>query len=118
MAKNSESIEVDFIVDENGVTEDVRNRTKVHPTHIGVDYAGEGKDFSALTVKIDVDVSDALKGLKAVQREAKKTAKLLKEIEQTKDFNPVINITMNGNENPEKFIKELRKQMDKLNTTY
>ena len=44
---------------------------------------GEGKD---LTVKVNVGVSDALKGLKAVQREAKRTARLLKEVENRQDI--------------------------------
>lgn len=34
-----------------------------------------------LTVKIDVDVSNALKGLKAIQRETRETIKGLKELE-------------------------------------
>lgn len=58
---DKKSREVDFIVDENGIAEDVR-----------------GKD--ALTVKIDVDVAEALTGLKAVQREAKKATAALREL--------------------------------------
>jgi len=34
-----------------------------------------------LTMKIDLDVSEALTGLKALQREAKKTTQVLKETE-------------------------------------
>ncbi|MBO1003751.1 hypothetical protein [Pseudogracilibacillus auburnensis] len=45
----------------------------------GVDYATPGKD---LTVKVTADVSDALKGLKAIQREARKATAALKELEQ------------------------------------
>lgn len=56
-------------------------QSNIHPSHIGVDYAEEGKDFSALTVKIDVDVSEAITGLKAVQREAKKAAQAIRELE-------------------------------------
>lgn len=36
-----------------------------------------------LTVKIDVDVSEALTGLKAVQREAREATKALRELEVT-----------------------------------
>ncbi|MCG7345325.1 hypothetical protein MHZ92_14390 [Sporosarcina sp. ACRSL] len=39
------------------------------------------KDARGLTVKIDVDVAEALTGLKAVQREAKKAAQALREVE-------------------------------------
>jgi phage-related minor tail protein len=34
-----------------------------------------------LTVKVDVDVSEALTGLKALQREAKKATQALRELE-------------------------------------
>jgi hypothetical protein len=36
-----------------------------------------------LTVKVDVDVSDALTGLKAIQREAKKATQALRELAET-----------------------------------
>lgn len=40
-----------------------------------------------LNVKVDVDVSEAIKGLKAVQRAAKETAKALAELRsETKEF--------------------------------
>ncbi|SMQ75939.1 hypothetical protein SAMN05444673_2576 [Bacillus sp. OV166] len=39
-------------------------------------------NFGALKVKIDVDCSYALKGLKAVTREAKRATEALKELEQ------------------------------------
>ncbi|WP_060210517.1 hypothetical protein [Sporosarcina koreensis] len=41
----------------------------------------EKRKADALTVKIDVDVSEALTGLKAVQREARKAAQALREVE-------------------------------------
>ena len=93
MAKNSESI-------------DINDKKYVG----GVDF-GTGKD---LTVKVNIDVSDALKGLKAVQREAKKTAKVLREIEGMKNLNPTINITMNATDDPKKFAKALKAEIDKL----
>ena len=36
-----------------------------------------------LSVKVDVDVSEAITGLKALQREAKEATKALKELEAT-----------------------------------
>ena len=33
-----------------------------------------------LSIKVEVDVSDALKGLKAVERQAKKAARALREV--------------------------------------
>lgn len=50
-------------VDENGVAKDVRK-------------GGE------LKVKLDVDISDALTGLKALQREAREATKALRELEE------------------------------------
>lgn len=37
----------------------------------------------ALSIKVDVDISEALTGLKALQREAKKAAKELRELESS-----------------------------------
>lgn len=39
------------------------------------------EDIGSLKVKIDVDVSEALTGLKAVQREARKATQALREME-------------------------------------
>jgi hypothetical protein len=47
-----------------------------------VEIISEGKsDRNMLSIKVDVDVSEALTGLKAVQREAKEAAKVLRELE-------------------------------------
>ena len=35
-----------------------------------------------LSIKVDMDVSDALKGLKALERQAKKTIRALREVEE------------------------------------
>lgn len=43
--------------------------------------ADKNEQSRGLTVKVDVDVSEALTGLKAVQREAKKAAQALREVE-------------------------------------
>lgn len=41
----------------------------------------ESKGSRGLTVKVDVDVSEALTGLKALQREAKEATRALRELE-------------------------------------
>ena len=46
-----------------------------------VDNAKEGSDSNTLPIKVDVDVSEAITGLKAVQREAKEATKALRELE-------------------------------------
>ncbi|NEU29935.1 hypothetical protein GN156_03980 [bacterium LRH843] len=89
MAKNSESIDKKYAG--------------------GVDMT-TGKD---LTVKVNIDVSDALKGLKAVQREAKKTVRVLREVEESRNFNPVINITVNSNDDPKKIAENVKAQINK-----
>lgn len=45
------------------------------------ELSSQAKSMGKLTAEVSIDVSDALKGLKAVQREARKTAKELKEVE-------------------------------------
>ncbi|SFL39088.1 hypothetical protein SAMN04487943_101312 [Gracilibacillus orientalis] len=60
--------------------ETVRNRRmKKVKDYQGVDWAS-GKDHTAINIRVDCE--DALKGLKAVQREAKKTTAVLKELEE------------------------------------
>jgi hypothetical protein len=44
-------------------------------------YVGDPADKNKISIKIDVDVSEALTGLKAVQREAKEAAKAIRELE-------------------------------------
>ena len=51
------------------------------------------KKKNDLTVKVDIDVSDALKGLKAVQREAKNTARALREVEELSDKRIIDSLT-------------------------
>lgn len=46
-----------------------------------------------LTVKVDIDVSEALKGLKAVQRETKNTVRALKEVEELSDKRIIDSLT-------------------------
>jgi phage-related minor tail protein len=63
-----------------------------------------------LMIKIDVDISDALTGLKAIQREAKKATQALRELETFQQ--PTINITINGasEDVAHQLINELRKR--------
>lgn len=50
-----------------------------------VKYTGWGKEKAKpLTMKLDVDVSEALTGLKALQREAREATKALRELEAVK----------------------------------
>lgn len=44
----------------------------------------ENKTVGDISVRVDVDVSDALTGLKAVQREARNAAKAVRELESVK----------------------------------
>lgn len=69
------------------------------PKILGIDKAN-GKDLSALTIKVDVDCSDALKGLKAVTREVKKVSAALEELDRLKEHTKAIGISvhLNGNE--------------------
>lgn len=45
----------------------------------------ENPKFGDITLKIDVDVSEALTGLKALQREAKEATKALRELEKAQE---------------------------------
>ena len=42
------------------------------------------ESIANLAVKVDVDVSEAITGLKALQREAKEAAKALRELEEAR----------------------------------
>lgn len=73
------------------------------------------KKNNELSVKVDIDVLDALKGLKAVQREAKRTARILKELEGTKTLQQEIIIHLNGLDNPTEFSNAVKKELEKMN---
>lgn len=45
--------------------------------------AESSRELSGLHVKINIDVSEALVGLKAIQREAKRATAALRELEST-----------------------------------
>jgi hypothetical protein len=46
-----------------------------------------GKTVSELSAKLNIDVSEALTGLKAIQREAKKAVQAIKEVERARYYN-------------------------------
>lgn len=77
-----------------------KNETSREEIEKELDIAREAKkehEKSAgdITVKVDVDISEALTGLKALQREAKKAAKELRELEEAPQFN-LANIIANS----------------------
>lgn len=82
--------------------EEVVNKAK----EIGKQTEESGKRVGdALTVKLNVDVSEAITGLKAVQREAKEATKALREVEaQSGD----ISITIDGEAIAESLYKPIR----------
>jgi hypothetical protein len=51
---------------------------------IGMDVAKPGSDRTAITLHLDVDVSDALTGLKALRREADRAVAALKALEEAR----------------------------------
>jgi DNA polymerase III sliding clamp (beta) subunit (PCNA family) len=53
---------------------------------IGINDEGIKAEGTNLTVKINVDIADALTGLKAIQREAKEATKALRELENAQEF--------------------------------
>lgn len=50
--------------------------------------AKSATEVSALTVKVDVDIAEVIRGLKAVQREAKKAAQALRDLEAARNCRP------------------------------
>jgi hypothetical protein len=69
----------------------------------------EGKSIGVLTIK--ADVSEALKGIKAVNRELKETVKLLKEIRESKPQPANITINCTGPVNAEEIYGEIQKRL-------
>lgn len=77
-----------------------KNETSREEIEKELDIAREAKrkhEKSAgdITVKVDVDISEALTGLKALQREAKKATQALRELEEAPQFN-LANIIANS----------------------
>jgi len=86
------------------------------------------KSNRSLSIDVDIDCSEALKGLKAITREAKKATSALKELEQQQKesdallFNPtiIVNCSMSGNTSDvKKAVQEaLDEQYQHLNSIY
>jgi Zn-finger nucleic acid-binding protein len=83
------------------------------------------KNLSSLRVKIDIDCSDALKGLKAVTRAAKKATDALKELEEqqsklAKSQEIIVNIdgaSISGslhNPNAKEFLNVIKREISRL----
>ena len=64
---------------------------------------------SRVSININVEVSEALTGLKAIQREAKKATQALRELEEAQQYNITINI--NEEADVDKIAKSLAKQI-------
>lgn len=76
----------------------------------------EMRESNKLVVKVDVDVSDALKGLKALRREADKTLKALEKVQQKANeiniFEYAATVTMQDAMDSEQFAEEIRKEIE------
>lgn len=66
---------------------------------------------SRVSININVEVSEALTGLKAIQREAKKATQALRELEETQQN---YNITININEPDTVDTKELAEKLSSM----
>jgi len=66
---------------------------------------------SRVSININVEVSEALTGLKAIQREAKKATQALRELEETQQN---YNITININEPDTVDTKELADKISSM----
>ncbi len=81
-----------YVESVSGLTQELKDGTYEY-VQVGVDYAKSDADYSALTVKLNVDVSEALTGLKAIQREAREATKVLRELEaKVSDANELLAI--------------------------
>jgi DNA integrity scanning protein DisA with diadenylate cyclase activity len=76
----------------------------------------EMRESNKLVVKVDVDVSDALKGLKALRREANKTLKALEKLQQKANemniFEYSSTVTIQDAMDNEQFAEEIRKEIE------
>jgi SpoVK/Ycf46/Vps4 family AAA+-type ATPase len=81
----------------------------------------EVRESNKLVVKVDVDVSDALKGLKALKREANKTLKALEKVREAQErdiINFIANVTIqdawimsNSRKESAKKLKNVKKKL-------
>jgi hypothetical protein len=81
----------------------------------------EMRESNVLVVKVDVDVSDALKGLKALRREANKTLKALEKIREATERDiikytaaTVIQDAMDSEQFAERIRKEIEERSNAL----
>jgi hypothetical protein len=75
----------------------------------------ESNKLGGLTVKVDIDVSDALKGLKALRREANKTLKALEKVREVQErdvINFVTNVTIQDAIDAEHVSERIRKEIE------
>jgi DNA integrity scanning protein DisA with diadenylate cyclase activity len=76
----------------------------------------EMRESNKLVVKVDVDVSDALKGLKALRREANKTLKALEKLQRKANeiniFEYSAAVTIQDAMDNEQFAEEIRKEIE------
>lgn len=77
---DKESRELGGKLDKVTLYRDGEKVTDVQPIEMSID---KSKGAGALTVKLDIDASDVITGLKSIQREAKKATQALKEFEVT-----------------------------------
>jgi hypothetical protein len=79
------------------------------------------RESNKLVVKVDVDVSDALKGLKALRREANKTLKALEKVQEATErdvINFVTNVTIQDTIDSEQFAERVRKEIEKRHKAF
>ena len=75
----------------------------------------ETREPNKLVVKVDVDVSDALKGLKALRREANKTLKVLEKVREATErdvINFVTNVTIQDAIDGEQLAEKVREEIE------
>jgi aspartate/methionine/tyrosine aminotransferase len=75
----------------------------------------EMRESNKLVVKVDVDVSDALKGLKALRREANKTLKALENVREAQErdiINFIANVTIQDAMDNEQFAEKIREEIE------
>jgi hypothetical protein len=63
----------------------IENAPKIKPTN-------QRRELPHLSIKVDVDISDALTGLKALQREAREATKALRELENAREISTTIEL--------------------------
>ncbi|MGN8647899.1 hypothetical protein ACTNEO_05090 [Gracilibacillus sp. HCP3S3_G5_1] len=72
------------------------------------------KNINAGTITIDIDCQDALKGLKAIQREAKKATAALKELEGQQRENQLLVIELDDEESVPRVFHEGKEITNKV----